>query len=62
VDTFASTRIDTNVSSFVIKKGGKQVMSGQVVVSKDGRSKTVTLKEKNEKGQDVTVVMVYDKQ
>ena len=62
VDMFASTRIDENTSAFVVKKDGKEVGNGQVVVSKDGKTKTVTQKGKIRIGEDVTTILFYDRQ
>jgi hypothetical protein len=44
------------------KKGGKTTLSGRVVVSQDGKSRTVTTTATNAEGKKVTNVAVYDKQ
>ena len=44
------------------KKGGKVTMSGTIVYSADGKSRTVTTHGADAKGKKVTIVQVYDKQ
>jgi hypothetical protein len=44
------------------KKGGKVVVTGRIVVSADGRSRTVTTRGTNPKGKRVRNTAVYDKQ
>jgi phage tail sheath protein FI len=44
------------------KKGGKVVLSARVVVSADGKSRTVTVHGTDAKGKKYTSVAVYDKQ
>jgi hypothetical protein len=61
-DTVALNRINTNTWGEVLKKAGKEVASSHNVVSKDGKTLTRTVKEKNAKGQDVNDTYVYDKQ
>ena len=56
-DTVATKKINANTLDSVMKKGGKEVGTGQEVVSKDG--KTLTLTSKNAQGQSVSV---YDRQ
>lgn len=62
VDTIAYTKIDANTLDWVTKKAGKIVGSGRSVVSRDGKTRTVTAKEKDAKGQDTTRTSVYEKQ
>jgi hypothetical protein len=45
-----------------VKKGGKVTASGTIVVSRDGKTRTVTLSGKNPQGKRVTSMAVYDKQ
>jgi hypothetical protein len=45
-----------------IKKGGKVTATGTIVVSRDGKTRTVTLRGTNSKGKSVTSMTVYDKQ
>jgi len=44
------------------KKGGKVILTGRVVVSRDGKSRTVTTTATNAQGKKITNVSVYDKQ
>jgi hypothetical protein len=47
---------------FTTKKGGKAVLSGEIVVAANGKSRTVTSSGTNAKGEKVTQLAVYDKQ
>jgi hypothetical protein len=58
-DAVATKKINANTLDSVMKKGGKVVGTGRSVVSKDGKTLTLTTKLKNAQGQDVSV---YDKQ
>jgi hypothetical protein len=62
VDTIAYTKIDANTLNWVTKKAGKIAGSGQSVVSRDGKTRTVTAKGKDVKGQDTTRTSVFEKQ
>ena len=44
------------------KKGGKTTLSGRIVVSNDGKSRTVTTTATDAQGKKVANVAVYDKQ
>jgi hypothetical protein len=44
------------------KKGGKTTVSGSVVVSADGKSRTVTVSGTDASGKKITSKAVYDKQ
>jgi hypothetical protein len=52
----ASTLVLTN------KKGGKATLTGRIVISKDGKTRTVTTTATDAKGKRVKNVAVYDKQ
>ena len=54
--------INKNTLSLTGKKGGKTTLSGRVVVSRDGKTRTVTTTSTNAQGKKVTNVAVYDKQ
>jgi|WetSurMetagenome_2_1015567.scaffolds.fasta_scaffold100404_2 hypothetical protein len=58
-DTVATKKINANTLDSVMKKGGKVVGAGREVVSKDGKTLTLTSKLTNAQGQSVSV---YDKQ
>jgi hypothetical protein len=61
-DAIAATKINSNTFESVLKKGGRKVGTGRGIVSKDGKTLTLTSKLKNAQGQDVTDVSVFDKQ
>src|SRR5262245_4209918 len=61
-DTIALKRIDANTTEGVTKKAGKVVATVKVVISKDGKTRTVTGKGKNAQGQDTSFTAVYEKQ
>jgi hypothetical protein len=61
-DTVTLRRIDTNTFEHVSKKGGKEVERVRVVISKDGKTSTVTAKSKDAKGQEITSISIYEKQ
>jgi hypothetical protein len=61
-DMAAPKKIDDNSYENTWKKGGKATMMAKVVVSKDGKTLTVTQTGTNAKGQAVSNVGVYDKQ
>lgn len=44
------------------KKDGKTTLTGKIVISQDGKSRTVTTSETNPKGKKVSGTAVYDKQ
>jgi hypothetical protein len=62
IDTISLKRIDANTWAEVLKKSGKEVLSGRNAVSKDGKTMTRTFKGKNDKGQEFNNTAVYDKQ
>jgi hypothetical protein len=47
---------------FNVRKGGKVRMSGRIVVSADGKSRTVTTTGTDPKGKKFISNAVYDKQ
>ena len=65
-DTNSDTRsyriIDKNTLAMTNKKGGKATLTGRIVVSNDGKTRTVTTTATNAQGKKVTNVAVYDKQ
>ena len=54
--------IDKNTMAITIKKGDKATLTGRIVVSADGKSRTVTTTATDAQGKKVTNVAVYDKQ
>lgn len=54
-------KVDDRTMEFWVKKGGKVVASGKVVVAPDGKSRTVTQTAIGRKGKRVHTTAVYDK-
>jgi hypothetical protein len=54
--------VNKNTWEIANKKGGKTVLSGRIVISSDGKSRTVTTNGTDAKGNKITNVAVYDKQ
>ena len=61
-DSRAYTKVDANTLTYKVKKNGKDVGNGKVVISADGKSRTVTETNTNKDGKEVTTTAVYDKQ
>jgi len=61
-DTRSYTQVDTRTLTFKNEKNGKVTVEGSVVISGDGKSRTVTTTATNAEGKKVTNVAVYDKQ
>jgi hypothetical protein len=55
-------RVDDHTLDLAAKKDGKTVMSGRIVVSKDGKSRTITVNGTMPDGKKYKNVGVYDKQ
>lgn len=54
--------VNDHTLAITMKKGGKEVGGGKIVVSKDGKSRTVSTHMTNAEGKKVENVGVYDKQ
>jgi hypothetical protein len=61
-DTIVLKRINDYTSEATLKRGGKVTTTARRVVSKDGKTLTLTLKGTNAQGQTVNSVSVYEKQ
>ena len=61
-DARSYTKIDDRTLGFNIKKAGRVTTSGRIVVSEDGKSRTVTSSGTDSKGKKVSGTAVYDKQ
>jgi len=61
-DTRSYKKVNDHTLSFVGKKGGKVTISGKVVVSADGKTRTVSVNTTDPSGKKVTGKAVYDKQ
>jgi hypothetical protein len=62
IDTRSYTKVNERTSTLSQKKGGKVTTSGRIVVSPDGKSRTVTTTVTNPQGQKISTTAVYDKQ
>jgi len=60
-DLLSLKRIDPYTTEFTQKKGGKVVITGTRVISKDGKTMTITTKGTNAKGQSINDVEVFEK-
>ena len=54
--------VNKRTLALTAKKGGKTTLTGRIVVSSDGKTRTVTTSATNGQGKKVTNVAVYDKQ
>ncbi len=55
-------KVDDRTLEFTAKKGGKATVTGRVVLSADGKSRTVTSSATDAKGKKIESTAVYDKQ
>ncbi len=58
----ANTKVNDRTLTTTNKKNGKVTVTGQIVVSSDGKSRTVTISGNTPKGKKFQNVAVYDKQ
>jgi hypothetical protein len=61
-DSRALKKIDGNTLTFTVKKGDKVTTTGRIVLSADGKTRTVTTTGTGPKGNKITSTAVYDKQ
>jgi hypothetical protein len=61
-DTRAYGKINNRTLTLTNKKDGKVVIRGRIVVSADGRTRTLTTTGRNAKGKMISNRAVYDKQ
>ncbi len=61
-DTSAYRKIDGRSYEVVSKKGGKVTLTSQVIISADGKTRTVTQTGTDAQGRAVKNTLVYDKQ
>jgi hypothetical protein len=54
--------IDAHTTELTNKKGGKVTLSGRVVVSADGKSRTLTVSGTDAMGKKMSSTTYYDKQ
>ena len=60
-DMRSYNKVDDHTLNFWQKKGGKVVTMGKIVVSPDGKTRTVNVTSRNAKGKMVRTTAVYDK-
>lgn len=60
--TASITRVDPHTVKVTGKRGGETILTQTIVVSHDGKTRTVTTKGKDAKGQPTETVSVYDRQ
>jgi hypothetical protein len=61
-DARSYTKVNDRTLQFTAKKNGKAIATGRIVVSADGKSRTVNLSGTTPKGKRFKNVAVYDKQ
>ena len=61
-DARSLKRIDDHTLGLTVKKGDKVTTTGRIVVSADGKTRTVTTTGTDAKGKKVSSTAVYDKQ
>jgi hypothetical protein len=60
-DAVAVRRVDSQTIEFTRKRGGKVVQTATSVVSKDGKTRTITSNGTDAQGQKISNVGVYEK-
>jgi len=61
-DARSYKQVDDHTLEFTIKKGGKVTITGRVVVSADGKTRTATASGTDPQGKKFESTSVYDKQ
>ncbi len=61
-DTRSYKKVNATTLSMTLKKGGKVVGTGKIVLSADGKSRTVTTNVTMPDGKKATTTAVYDKE
>jgi hypothetical protein len=61
-DTRSYKKINEHTTELTNKKAGKVTATGKIVISADGKSRTVTISGTDPKGKKITYTAVYDKQ
>jgi hypothetical protein len=60
--TRSYTKVDAYTMKFVVKNGSNLSLTGRIVISSDGKTRTVTAKGNDEGGKKIKFTAVYDKQ
>jgi len=61
-DARSYTKVNDRTMDFTVKKGGQVTVTGRIVVSADGKSRTVNTSGTDAKGKKFKNTTVYDKQ
>ncbi len=61
-DTRAYTKVDNHTLTYTVKKGGKEVGTGKVVIAADGKSRTTSETDIGKGGKKLSMTGVYEKQ
>jgi hypothetical protein len=61
-DARSVKQIDDHTLAFTVKKGDKVLFTGRIVLSADGKSRTVTTEGTDSTGKKTAATAVYDKQ
>jgi hypothetical protein len=61
-DTRSLKKVDDHTLQLTAKKGGKVTLSGQIVISADGKTRTVTTSGTDSAGKKFKNISVYDRQ
>jgi hypothetical protein len=60
-DARSVKKIDDHTLTFTVKKGDKVLITGRIVLSMDGKTRTVTTEGTDSSGKMVSATAVYDK-
>jgi len=61
-DARSIKKVDDHTLTFTVKKGDKVLTTGRIVLSADGKTRTVTTEGTDSAGKKLTATAVYDKQ
>jgi hypothetical protein len=61
-DARSYKKVDDHTLEMTVKKGGKVTVTGRIVVSADGKTRTITTTGTDSSGKKVTNIAVYDKE
>ena len=61
-DARSVKQIDDHTLTFTVKKGDKVLITGRIVLSPDGKTRTVTTEGTDSSGKTISATAVYDKQ
>ncbi|MFL6590438.1 MAG: hypothetical protein ACJ8M4_09720 [Chthoniobacterales bacterium] len=62
VDMRSYKQVDPSTLDLINKKSGKVIMTGRIVVSADGKTRTVTTTSSDSAGKQTETTLLYDKQ